>query len=441
MEHLTQKQFEAYSRQQLGVAELLQVSDHLAECELCRERTKSAMPGDASFYALRSEVFGEDAEIPSPRLVSAHLTPDEMAGYVDARLSGVAFQVATDHLSGCAQCTLEVDDLSDFRNEIVLSLDREYRPAFVPASSTGGWWRPTVASLFRMSPVPAFGGVALAVILLAVIGWLILRTQWDRGSKEEIVAVPSPSSQPIASPSSQPPPESPTEPVSVVAQLNDGEGTLTLDQKGELSGADELTTAYQNLVKKALVTRRVERSAQLERLTRPASSLMSSDQQKGEFSVIEPAGNVLMTDRPSFRWSAMERATGYVVEVYDSQFKLVTSSPKVTSRSWVAPQSLARGMVYSWQVKAIKDGEEITSPRPPAPQAKFRILDRTKVNELVKAKRAHPSSHLTLGLLYADAGLLRESEQELRLLQKANPNSEIARSLLRQVQALRRRSE
>jgi len=66
-------------------------------------------------------------------------------------------------------------------------------------------------------------------------------------------------------------------------------------------------------------------------------------------------------------------------------------------------------------------------------------MDQAKVNELAKAKRAYASSHLTLGLLYAEAGLLKEAEQELRLLRKANPNSELARTLLRQVQALRQR--
>jgi hypothetical protein len=172
-------------------------------------------------------------------------------------------------------------------------------------------------------------------------------------------------------------------------------------------------------------------------LTRPSSSLMGSDKQPREFSVLEPVGRVSWTDRPAFRWSAMEGATGYMVEVYDDQFKLVASSPQLTNRSWTATQSLPRGKVYSWQVKAIKDGEEVTSPRPPAPQAKFRILDQSKANELARAKRAYGSSHLTLGLLYAEAGLLREAEQEFRLLLRANPNSDLARTLLRQVQSLR----
>ena len=144
-----------------------------------------------------------------------------------------------------------------------------------------------------------------------------------------------------------------------------------------------------------------------------------------------------MSTQPAFRWSALEGATSYVVEVYDEQFKLVASSSELTARSWTIAKPLARGRVYSWQVKAIKDGQEVTSPRPPAPQAKFRVLDQAKANEIMQAKRAYPTSHLTLGLLYADAGLLREAEQEFRLLQRANPDSEIARKLLTQVQGIR----
>ena len=163
---------------------------------------------------------------------------------------------------------------------------------------------------------------------------------------------------------------------------------------------------------------------------------MSSDNQKDQFSLRYPVGDVVMINNPTFLWSPLEGATGYVVEVYDAQFKLVASSPQVTKTSWTT--SLPRGQVYSWQVKAMKDGQEITSPRPPAPQAKFRVLDRSRADELASAKRAYGSSHLTLALLYADAGLLKEAEQELRLVRRANPNSELATKLFRQVQALRR---
>ena len=424
MEHLTQKQVEDYSSQHLSAAELLAVSDHLSECEACRVRVEGAVSSDAAFLALHDEAFSEDG------LERAHLTAEQTAEYVDRNLSGEALQMADDHLSGCEQCAFSVADLRAFRNEIAPSLDRQYGPA--TAMPSDGGWRQKFASLFKIGPIPAFATAALAVLLLAMIAWLAWRTQ--REPHQEVVTVsPTPVVQPIASPE---PTVQPQSAPPVVAQLNDGDGVLSLDREGKLSGADALPPAYQSLVKKALTSQRIERSSQRQGLTRPATSLMGEDN-KPQFSVIEPVGIVLMSERPAFRWSAMEGATGYVVEVYDDQFKLAASSPQLTGRSWTTPLSLPRGKVYSWQVKAIKDGEEVTSPRPPAPQAKFRVLDGAKANELARARRAHASSHLTLGLLYADAGLLKEAEQEFRLLRRANPDSDLARTLLRQVQSIK----
>ena len=451
VEHLTQQQFEEYCRRRLGAAELLSVSDHLGECEACRRRVEGAANGDAAFFALRSEVFGEAAETPAAR---AHLDAEQAAAYVDGDLSGEGLQTAADHLSNCGQCALAVEDLRAFREQVAPSLGREYRPARAHAPA-GGRWRLAFASLpalFRVSPMPAFGA-ALAVLVLSLAGWLMWRTSRAGGPQQEVVVSPTapPQTAPVvvSTPTTQPEPATPQpelapsqpEPAAAVAQLRDGGGQLTLDREGRLSGADELPPAYRNLLKEALGTRRVERSAQLAGLSRPPSSLMGSDTRRGEFSVIGPVGSVLLTDRPTFRWSPMEGASAYVVEVYDADFKRVAASPQLATHSWALPQTLPRGKVYGWQVKAVRDGQEFTSPRPPAPQARFRILDRAKANELARARRAYPSSHLTLGLLYAEAGLLEESERELRLLQKANPGSQLARSLLRQVQALRRRNE
>jgi len=420
VEHLTQKQVEDYSLHRLTAAELLAVSDHLGECETCRRRIES---NDAAFFALHEAAFIGNGE-------AGHLTAEQTADYVDQHLTGEALQMVSDHMAGCEQCALAVADLRAFRNEIAPSLDREYGPTTVPVRPTPPGWREKFVSLFKVAPVPAFGGAALAMLMLAAIAWIIWRT--PRENKQEVVVAPTPVSQPTSSvePSLPPQPAPP-----VVAQLNDGDSVLSLDQEGKLSGADALPPAYQDRVKRALSSQKIERSSQLQGLARPSSTLMGSNNQSREFAVIEPVGNVVLSNQPSFRWSALEGASSYVVEVYDDQFKLVASSQQVTDRTWTT--QLARGKVYSWQVKAIKDGQEVTSPRPPAPQAKFRVLDQTKANEITKAKRAYASSHLTLGLLYADAGLLKEAEQEFRLLSRANPESEIARKLLREVQRIR----
>jgi hypothetical protein len=374
---------------------------------------------DAAFLALHEEVLGENES-------AGHLTVEQTSDYVDKHLSGEALQFVNDHVAACEHCALAVADLRAFRNEIAPSLDRDYGPATTPAvTAKRGWF----ASLFKVAPVPVFGGAALAVLLLAAIAWIIWRT--PKESKQQVVVAPTPVTQPTPSIA----PSLPSQPAPVVvAQLNDGGSVLSLDQEGKLSGADNLPPGYQNLLKKALTSQRIERSSQLQGLARPSSTLMGVDNKPRGFAVVEPVGNVVLSNQPTFRWSTLEGASAYVVEVYDDQFKLVASSPELTNRSWTT--SLARGKVYSWQVKAIKDGQEVTSPRPPAPQAKFRVLDQGKANEIAKAKRAFGSSHLTLGLLYADAGLLREAEQEFRLLRRANPDSDVARNLLRQIQSL-----
>src|SRR5688500_1455514 len=403
---------------------VLTVTDHLGACDVCRAQIEVIGNGDAAFLSTHAQVFDEAEN-------GAHLTMDQTAAYVDRHLTGEELRIADDHLTHCHECILAVNDLRAFRNEIAPSLDREYRPATVPSDGQAPS-RGCLGSLiapFRTSPVPAFGGAALAILLMAIIAWFV----WRKPDQQEpqIAQTPSPASQPSVAPQ----PDS-SQAAPIVAQLNDGAGVLSLDEQGKLSGADQLPPAYQDALKKALSSGRVERSSQLQGLTRPPSSLMGSDNPQDSFAVIEPVGNVLLANRPAFRWSAMEGATGYVVEVYDEKFNPVATSPQLTALTWTT--TLPRGHVYSWQVKAIKDGQEVTSPRPPNPQAKFRVLDQSKANEIANARRAYATSHLTLGLLYADAGLLREAEQEFRLLQKANPNSDLARNLLRQVQSLRR---
>ncbi|HSE23120.1 MAG TPA: zf-HC2 domain-containing protein [Pyrinomonadaceae bacterium] len=432
LEHLNKKQLQDYLSQQLGVAELLTVSEHLDNCEACRQQVQAEMNGDLPFLSMHAELADEHAGS------NGHLNEAQTADYVDKNLSAEEQQFATDHLSACELCQLAVADLRAFRNEIAPSIDNDYQPIITqPTKPARSRWRQLSGIFPKLtSPAPAFFA-ALMVILFGTAAWLVWRaTRPASYVATSPTSVPQPSINtespaPVATPT-------PEEAVPVVAQLNDGNGQVALDQEGKLSGVENLPVNYQSMLKKALSSGRIDKSSQLNGLSRPPSSLMGSGNQKAEFVVLEPAGNVVMSDRPTFRWTPMNGATSYIVEIYDEQFQQVATSLNITTNSWTAPQAFSRGKVYSWQVKASHDGEEVTTPRPPAPQAKFRVLDQAKTSELARAQRAYSSSHLTMGLLYADAGLLKEAEQELRLVQKANPDSDLARNLLRQVQSLRR---
>ncbi|MBO0721587.1 MAG: hypothetical protein J2P41_12240, partial [Blastocatellia bacterium] len=159
----------------------------------------------------------------------------------------------------------------------------------------------------------------------------------------------------------------------------------------------------------------------------------SIEESMEKFSLIEPVRTVTLSEQPILRWARLQGATSYVVEIYDENFDPVASSPRLSEPKWQPPQALKRGASYYWQVKAIKEGKESVSPAPPAPPAKFRIVDEAKARELERARRSYGSSHLLLGLIYAESGLLDEAEAEFRTLQKSNPDSAIPDRLLHQV--------
>ena len=318
-------------------------------------------------------------------------------------------------------------------------LDREYQQPLAPAANENRWSR-FVAGLRPRSPrSPALVvGSALAALLMIVAGRLIWRAI-ERSGKDPKIAqtLPSPTT-PVVTPVVSPIPMQEGA-VMVIAQLNDGAGQVILDGDGKLSGVDRLPPVYQQMIRNALTSQRLEKSPLLAGLVRPDNLLRKGGDNRGaRFSVIDPVGIVMLSDRPTFRWSPLEGATSYIVDVYDDKLRQIVTSSQLSDTSWTAPQSLKRGGIYSWQVTAVKGGEEILSPRPPAPPAKFRILDEAQANELAQARRDHASLHLTMALVYTKAGLLDEAEREFRALQKANPNSAISRRLLANLQSMRR---
>jgi hypothetical protein len=428
-EHLSPVQFEDWRRRRLTPEELLGVDDHLAECAECRRLIESGLDNEAA--ALYAELATDSA-------IGTHPTFEQSAAYIDGLLGGEERRMIEDHLASCAQCAPEVADLRAFRNEVARDLDREYLPgtAAAPASRLDRVKAVLPAPLFKI-PIWVYAA-APVLLLLAAAWWLVWRGTPNERSPQVVVTSPTPAPSPSVNLDSPMPPTSPTPNAApVIVKLNDGGSSLTLDANGAMTGVDQWPAEYQRLARKALTVQRVEKSPLLARLSRPESSLMGGDDEGRRFAVIEPAGKVTLTDRPTFSWSRLSGATGYVVEVYDARFNRVSSSPLLTGVSW-APPPLPRGQVYSWQVKAIRDGQEFIAPRLPAPQAKFRILDRATANEVGRARRDYGTSHLLLGLLYARAGLLDEAEQELGALQKDNRDVAIVTRLLENVRALRR---
>lgn len=101
---MTDLEINAFLRRELEALRLLQIADHIAKCESCREKLaqrKDALPAQTSIE--------DDLQ----KLVD-HITDEELQQYVTSKLDLARIRAIDDHLQRCAQCTVEVRDLRKF---------------------------------------------------------------------------------------------------------------------------------------------------------------------------------------------------------------------------------------------------------------------------------------------------------------------------------------
>jgi hypothetical protein len=451
--HLSTEEKGRYLERAMSPAELLAADDHLAACDACRlSLAERATPG-ASFATLLGSFIDGPA---------AHLTYEQLAAYVDHESDEREREMIEGHLGACSQCREEARDLFAFKESLAASPVHAAEPARARASwSLAALWQ----RIWHTNALRLAGGAAVLLLAVGLTLWLFLRppgtgsnevvevkpTPTPTASPGEMRATPTPSPEvprevqasdrkPRTTPEQIGPRPAPTvEPSATVVALNDGPNRVAVDSRGRVEGLDLLPPEDRLAVRSALLKRRIESPTALAGLGAKQGTLMSGDTPPGApaFALASPVGKVVRTDAPTFRWQALGGASSYTVNVFDENFTKVASASALSGTVWTPAQALTRGRLYSWQVTASKDGQEITSPAPPAPEARFRILDDAQNRKLARAEQQHPDSHLTLGVLYAQAGLLDEAEREFQALADANPNSVPARELLKSVRRLK----
>jgi hypothetical protein len=187
----------------------------------------------------------------------------------------------------------------------------------------------------------------------------------------------------------------------------------------------------------ALTTQQLDKPRILTELGGATGQLLGDSGNGLPFRLLSPVGKVVLEQRPTFDWQPLAGANSYIVTIADDQLSEVATSGPLTNTQWSIPIGLKQGATYSWQVTAFKDGQRITSPVMPAPQAKFRTVDRGQREELNRMKRAMPNYHLGLGVLYTQAGLLNEAEREFEALSRDKSYSAIGAKLLKRVRSMK----
>ena len=303
-----------------------------------------------------------------------HVSELEIQALVDGSLDPDRRDGISAHLDQCPACAEEVRDLQ----------------AFVAGSTqpAGVRWRWTVGAL----------AAAAVLVLGAAFGWLSR-------------------------------PDSPRQ----VASFVDGSGWVTLDSRGSLAGVGALTPSDGERVREAVQTGRLSLPSTLSELNDRGGTLMGPSDAP-EFRLVAPLGTVVLDTRPMLRWTPVPGAITYLVTLQDQATGQTISSSPLARTDWVPDHPLTRGATYAWQVAgSVSGGTEIVAPRPPAPPARFRVLDSSAADRF----QTLPASHLVRGILYANAGLVADAERELAALSAQNPNSEVADRLLKQIRGFR----
>lgn len=222
---------------------------------------------------------------------------------------------------------------------------------------------------------------------------------------------------------------------SSTVSLVDSGRTVSVSRDGRIDGL-RLSADAESRLAAALTRGTLAEPARVATLRRETESLRGAST-PGELSPVVPIGCVVVTQQPTFEWTAVPGAR-YKVEVFGDQFRPVAQSELLDVNRWTVPQQLAHGEIYAWQVTAYKaNGETTTSPAPPAPEARFAVIDVNEAARIDELQQMQPRSHLALGVAYAEAGAAAEAERELEALSAENRGSEVAARLLRTIRARR----
>jgi len=146
-------------------------------------------------------------------------------------------------------------------------------------------------------------------------------------------------------------------------------------------------------------------------------------------NVLRPVSEAVEETQPVLYWSAAFGQPPYAVSISDDKGQVIARAQGIQNTSWMVLTPLRRGGEYSWQVTVTGASE----------QASFRVLDDGQTMLWRAMLAAHKESHLVIGLVAQQLGMLAIAEREYTALSKAYPNSNTAALLLNNVSELRNR--
>jgi hypothetical protein len=435
-QHLTDEELAAYSRWQLPIEQLMAVDEHLAGCELCYARSRGDERLEPFATFIRDNL--RDAA------VLDCLSFEQIAAIAnDDNIMAEDRQYIEDHLALCKECKDLAQDFRRTRRQIDSSNSISTGQRQSLGNKAAGFLKSRRATILVQGSV----GTAIALVLLLAIIPLrkrvvdlqqqinLARQQAGEARQQEDARTKNLQDQvarlkdevagsrlgggSMAGGKST---------IVSTIVLRDGGRRVILGADGNLSGLESVPAAYQELVREALTSQRLRFvPAKLPNSKQPGVRLGPGEGES--FNLFEPVGKALLSDRPTLKWEPVPGAERYIVFVRGIGSDFQIESEPTAETQWTTTTALPRGHTYSWAVEAVKEGRRLHAPAAEAPAAHFKILERSKSDELARGKRASGGSHLVMAALYAKYGLLAEAEAELQALRGKNARSQVVAKL------------
>jgi len=456
IEHIHSQKIRAFCARALENAEMTEVAEHLSACLECRRHFQGVFQEMNDHRPVSLNL--------SPELLfrHEHLDFDQLVSLADDNLDDEDKEIVNIHLRACERCSEDVRSFMEFRRQIESAIN------ISPAAGQPVKWTEKVAGwLYRPKTQlrPLYAGMVIVILGLALLAFFLLR---DGGKKyQKALTTPSPetiapSPQPsipasIPAPHSKPREEpnqisggkqseqstsihgiSPTTDKDIIALLRDGDQKIVVSRTGAVRGIEAIPDNLRRPIRDALLSQEIRKPESLNEIASNRGAARGNNDRKSPFRLLRPGRNVIAEDQPVFEWQAVEGASNFEVQIADSRGREVANSGRLpaSATQWSPATPLKRGVIYSWAVTAIVNGQNVTSPAPTAPEMKFKILEASKMRQLEQL-RGRGFSHLALGVFYAREGMLADAEREFQVLVNDNPDSQIAANLLRAVQAWR----
>jgi hypothetical protein len=371
-EHINEQQLKGYRDRTLSFSEQVEVDAHLGGCPPCR----NALAALADSAPMMSVVSGIDQSR------FQHLSYEQMDDWVEDRLDTADRELVMAHIGACAPCARQLIHYQEYAGAMAAPI-RHVAPEPTTAMAVKqkvSFWA------FLKQPHYALGAAAL-------LAFFIITPLTRRSIPEQNGAVLAPTSTAIDSTIPAP-------------------GGALIEEAMSASELDALPDSLRAGAKETI--------ANPEGAPRPAA--LKGLEPLGDTVLEFPYAEVVAETQPSMRWKPF--GDNYTVSLYDARHALVSSSGTLRATQWMPPSLLTRDRVYSWEVDSAGQKH----------RGMFRVLSQDQLSELEKVRAEHGSSHLVMGAMSEQLGLLTQARHEF----EAMGTSPQTTKLLNRIDALRK---